>query len=63
MRLLAGCRSTLAVVLRRRAFEDDVSDELRFHLDAYADDLMRGGVSRGRGASGARGSSSGAPKR
>ncbi len=45
MRLLARCRSTLAVVLRRRAFEDHVSDELHFHLDARANDLMRAGLS------------------
>ena len=37
-------RSALAVRSRRRRFEDGVSDELRFHIDAYADDLIRSGV-------------------
>jgi putative ABC transport system permease protein len=44
MGVLARLRSTLDVVLRRRRFEDHVSDELRFHLDAYADDLVRAGT-------------------
>jgi putative ABC transport system permease protein len=42
--LLSSLRATLDVALRRRRFEDDVSTELQFHLDAYADDLMRDGV-------------------
>jgi putative ABC transport system permease protein len=45
MGFLAGFRSTLDVLFRRRQFEDHVSDELRFHVEAYADDLVRAGVS------------------
>jgi putative ABC transport system permease protein len=45
VRLIARLRSTLGVLLRRREFEDETSDELRFHLDAYATDLMRSGLS------------------
>ncbi len=41
----APSRSALAVSLRRQRFEDGVSDELRFHIDAYAEDLVRSGVS------------------
>jgi putative ABC transport system permease protein len=43
--LLSSLRATLDVALRRRGFEDDVTTELQFHQDAYAEDLMRGGVS------------------
>lgn len=45
MGLLSSLRATLGVALRRRRFEDDVSTELQFHVDAYADDLMRAGAS------------------
>lgn len=45
MGLLHSLRSTLAVALRRRRFEDGVSEELRFHIDAYAEDLVQGGMS------------------
>ena len=44
MGFLRSLRSALAVVLRRQRFEDGVADELRFHIDAYADDLVRSGV-------------------
>ena len=44
MGLLHSLRSALGVILRRQRFEDDVSDELRFHIDAYAEDLVRSGV-------------------
>jgi predicted permease len=37
-------RSFVAALLRRRQFEHDLSDELRFHIDAYAADLVRDGV-------------------
>ena len=46
MGLLHSLRSTLAVALHRRRFEDGVSEELRFHIDAYAEDLMRSGMPR-----------------
>ena len=45
MGFLSRLRSMLEVVFRRRQFEDQVSDELRFHLEAYADDLVRAGAS------------------
>jgi putative ABC transport system permease protein len=45
MRLFAKVRSTLGAAFRRRRFEDDLSTELQFHVDAYAEDLMRAGVS------------------
>ena len=44
MGLFSWLRSTLAVVYRRRQFEDGLSEELRFHVEAYADDLVRAGV-------------------
>jgi predicted permease len=37
-------RSFIAAFVRRGRFERDLSDELRFHLDAYAADLVRDGV-------------------
>ena len=45
MGLLHSLQSALGVVLRRQRFEDGLSDELRFHIDAYAEDLVRSGVS------------------
>ena len=44
MSLLRSLRSAVAVAFRRQRFEDDVSHELRFHIDAYADDLVLRGV-------------------
>jgi putative ABC transport system permease protein len=44
--LLHGLRSALGVAVTRQRFEDGMSDELRFHVDAYADDLIRSGVPR-----------------
>ena len=37
-------RSFVAALFHQRQFEHDLSDELRFHLDAYAADLVRDGV-------------------
>ena len=45
MGLLLSLRSALAVAVRRQRFEDGISDELRFHIDAYAEDLVRSGMS------------------
>jgi predicted permease len=39
-------RSLLNALFRRGRFEEDMADELRFHIDAYADDLERSGVPR-----------------
>jgi putative ABC transport system permease protein len=38
--------STLYTIVTRRPFEDGMSEELRFHVEAYADDLMRSGLPR-----------------
>jgi predicted permease len=43
-------RSVLRVLTRRRDFEDGMSEELRFHIEQYTDDLMRSGVSREKAA-------------
>ena len=37
--------SLLQTLLHRRDFEDDMSEEVRFHLEQYADDLVRSGLS------------------
>jgi predicted permease len=39
-------RSWLRGTLRRSRMESEMDAELRFHLEAYAEDLMRGGVPR-----------------
>ena len=44
MNPLARVRSLISALLRRDRFEDGMRDELRFHIDAYADDLVRSGV-------------------
>src|ERR1700726_4482111 len=38
-------RSLFRVLTRRREFEDGMSEELRFHIEQYAHDLVRSGVS------------------
>jgi predicted permease len=38
--------SILRALARRSGFEDGMSEELRFHIDQYAEDLVRAGVSR-----------------
>jgi hypothetical protein len=43
--LLRRLRSTLRVAFGRRGFEAGMADELRFHLDARVDDLVRAGAS------------------
>ena len=42
--MFARLRSLTRAILGRRQFEDDMSDEMRFHLDAYSDDLIQSGV-------------------
>jgi putative ABC transport system permease protein len=39
-------RSLGAVLFRRNRFEDAMRDELQFHIEAYADDLVAAGVPR-----------------
>jgi predicted permease len=43
--VLARARSFWRTLWRRRRFEDDLDDELRFHVEARADDLVRAGMS------------------
>lgn len=45
--LVKRFRSWLQATLRRRVVERQMDDELRFHIETYADDLMRGGMERG----------------
>src|SRR6202171_5630242 len=40
--------SLFRVLTRRREFEDGMSEELRFHIEKWTDDLMRSGMSRGK---------------
>jgi predicted permease len=44
--MLSRLRSDLKALWRRRAFEADMDDELRFHLEARIGDLVRSGLSR-----------------
>jgi putative ABC transport system permease protein len=44
VRVLRSIWSALGVTLRRKRFEEGVSEELQFHVDAYADDLVRSGI-------------------
>ena len=34
-------------LFRRKKFESEMAEELRFHIDAYTEDLVRSGVERG----------------
>ena len=43
---LSRLRSFFATLMRRERFEDSLDEEVRFHLDAYAEDLVRSGVPR-----------------
>jgi putative ABC transport system permease protein len=42
----ARASSWLRTIFRRTRLEREMSDELHFHIDAYADDLVRSGVPR-----------------
>jgi len=44
MKLFKRVRSWLRAALRRAELEKEMDAELRFHVDAYADDLARGGM-------------------
>src|SRR6266478_493575 len=46
MRLWARFRSWWGATLRRSRMESEMDAELRFHMEAYAEDLVRGGVHR-----------------
>ena len=43
--ILAELRSIVAGLLRRNRVESSMSDEMRFHVEAYTRDLIRSGVS------------------
>jgi predicted permease len=43
--MIARFRSLFRVLTRRREFEDGMSEELRFHVEQYTDDLVRSGMS------------------
>ena len=44
--MLARFRSFLTTWIRRERFEDGLDEEMRFHLDAHTEDLVRSGVPR-----------------
>src|SRR6058998_214816 len=46
MRLPPGLRRVFRLPFRERRVEEDVDDELRFHFETRADELMRTGMSR-----------------
>lgn len=46
MTLWVRFRSWLRATVRRSRMESEMDAELRFHVEAYAEDLMRGGVAR-----------------
>ena len=54
MNLLTRLRSWLKWVVKRRRLETDLEAEVRFHLDSYARDLVRSGVSANEAARRAR---------
>ena len=39
-------QSLVSVLFRRRRFEHDMADEMRFHIESYADDLVASGIPR-----------------
>src|SRR5580692_2371785 len=44
--MIQRLRSLFPVLTRRRDFEQGMSEELRFHIEQYTDDLVRSGMSR-----------------
>src|SRR5713101_6538202 len=46
MRMLNRLRSWLRAIVRRSRMESEMDTELRFHIEAFAEDLVRSGVSR-----------------
>jgi predicted permease len=44
--LIQRLRFLFRVLTRRREFEEGMSEELRFHIEQYTDDLVRSGMSR-----------------
>ena len=54
MTLFPRLRSFLTTLLQRERFEDSLDEEVRFHLDAQTEDLVRTGVPPGEAARRAR---------
>ena len=52
--MFSRLHSFLSAWTRRERFEDSLDEEMRFHLDAYTEDLVRAGVSRREAVRGAR---------
>jgi predicted permease len=48
--MIQRLRSLFRVLTRRRDFEEGMSEELRFHIEQYTDDLVRSGMSREKAA-------------
>jgi len=46
MTLLSRFRSWLRAIVRRSRMESEMDTELRFHIEAFAEDLVRSGVPR-----------------
>src|SRR5260370_8817041 len=46
MRVRSRVRSWLRAMLRRSRMESEMDAELRFHIEAFAEDLVRSGVPR-----------------
>ncbi|HKT68888.1 MAG TPA: permease prefix domain 1-containing protein, partial [Terriglobales bacterium] len=46
MRTVVRIRSWVGALLRRRRMEREMDAELRFHIESYAEDLIRSGVPR-----------------
>jgi FPC/CPF motif-containing protein YcgG len=44
--MIQRLRSVFRVLTRRRDFEQGMSEELRFHIEQYTDDLVHSGMSR-----------------
>jgi hypothetical protein len=44
--MIQSLRSLFRVLTRRRDFEEEMSEELRFHIEQYTDELVRSGMSR-----------------
>ena len=46
MRILAACRSWWKSIREPKRLDGDIDEELRFHIERYAEDLMKTGCSR-----------------
>ena len=44
--MLSRLRSVVDAVFHRDRFERAMTEEMRFHMDAYAEDLVRSGIPR-----------------